>query len=123
MDTTHTFVGDLLGQVPELQPIFNEHIEDNDELLPHVFMGDVTRFVLSLNASSSSKGMSPVASSQTLLKILDFLEEGMRTGDDNVRELISASFLENLDQFDENYSSLKSHFGRSLLEQLEKYEE
>lgn len=118
MDTSHAFVRGLLVQAPELQPLFNEHIEDNDELLPHVFMGDVTRFVVALSANSSSDDISSLASRQTLIKILDFLEEGMQAGDDNVRELISASFLENLDQSDENYQSLKSHFGRSLLEQL-----
>src|SRR5919205_3077814 len=111
--STHTFVRNLIARVPELQPLYNEHVADNDELLPHVFMGDVTRFVMTLNANSSGKDDKFSVARQTLMKILDFLEEGMAASDD-VKELISVSFLENLDQSDENYSSLKSHFGNSL---------
>jgi hypothetical protein len=113
---------DLLARVPELQPLYNEHIEDNGELLPHVFMGDVTRFVVSLHAKSLGKRFDSIESRRTLMKILDFFEENMR-GADDVQELISVSFLENLDQSAENYASLKSYFGGSLLDELSKYEE
>jgi hypothetical protein len=121
MDATHEFVRDLLLQVPDLQPLYKEHVEDNDELLPHVFMGDVTRFIVALNADSLSEGPDSTASERTLTKALDFLEQGMHKAD-KVRELVAVSFLENLDQSDENYPSLKSHLGKSLLEQLAKYE-
>jgi hypothetical protein len=41
-----TFVGRLLQVLPELKSTYEQHLADNDLLLPHVFMGDVTRFVI-----------------------------------------------------------------------------
>ena len=43
--TAH-FVEHLLSKFPDLQPIDDSHMADNGELLPHVFMGSVTRFVV-----------------------------------------------------------------------------
>ena len=41
-----SFVEELLRVVPELQPAYDAHLNDNTTLLPHVFMGDLTRFVI-----------------------------------------------------------------------------
>jgi hypothetical protein len=46
----------------------------------------------------------------------------MATGTETVQELISVSILENLDQDDENYESLKFSLGPSLREELKNYE-
>ena len=35
-----SFIEILLTQIPELRSVYDEHINDNDELLEHVFMGD-----------------------------------------------------------------------------------
>jgi len=40
------FVQDLVFAIPELKPLLANHLADNDELLPHVFIGDLTRFVV-----------------------------------------------------------------------------
>jgi hypothetical protein len=37
----------LLRRVPELQDDYVEHGADNDELIPRVFFGDASRFILS----------------------------------------------------------------------------
>ena len=39
------FIEYVLAKVPQLRAVHSEHLKDNDELLPHVFMGDVTRFL------------------------------------------------------------------------------
>lgn len=122
MNATHRFVEMLVSRVPELKPVFDEHIRDNDELLPHVFMGDVTRFVVDLHADILKGGAASTASSDALLRILSTLESAMRSDDEEVRELIAVSFLENLEQDDPNYAKLKSLLCESLLEQLTKYE-
>ena len=41
--TTNAFCEMLADEVPEIKTIINEHLRDNDELLPYVFFGDVTR--------------------------------------------------------------------------------
>jgi hypothetical protein len=42
------FIEEMLRKVPELRPYYQEHLVDYDELLPHDFMGDVTRYVMKL---------------------------------------------------------------------------
>lgn len=37
-----------LGEsIPDIRPILDEHIDDYDSILPHVFMADIARYVLS----------------------------------------------------------------------------
>ena len=43
--TMIAFCRELAQQIPDIGEILTEHLSDYDELLPHVFMGDVTRYV------------------------------------------------------------------------------
>ena len=80
----------LVEDIPELAPILQEHLEDNfDEMLPHVFFGDVTRWVDDALASDPQ--------SAPARELLARLDQAATDGDDNVKELIAVSFLENLD--------------------------
>ena len=83
-----TFVARLLEVVPELRSEYEEHIEDNDELLPHVFMGAVTRFAIAKTVEGRNQ--------PALQRLLAFLEEQANSGSDSIRELIGVSFVENL---------------------------
>lgn len=58
----------LIGDAPALAPRLEDHLVDNGELLPHVFMGDVTRFVCN--------GMD-VGDEGAAIRIVQMLEEAM----------------------------------------------
>jgi len=83
-----TFVWRLLHALPELKSTYDQHLADNDSLLPHVFMGDVTRFVI---AKANNSG-----SHETLKRLFYFFEKELNSGDMEAKELILASFIENL---------------------------
>ena len=85
-------------------------------------MGDVTRFITNLHSEKLQGSPGSAVSADTLTRALDVLESGMRSDDEEVQELISVSFLENLEQDDPNHLNLKSLLGSSLLEELKKYE-
>ena len=123
MNETHNFVNDLVAKVPELKQLYAEHLEDNDGLLPHVFMGDLTRFVISAIANPEELGFSRQVASDILVRILEMLEAGMRSESEDVQELVAVSFLENLEPNEKYYESLKSLFGTSLAEQLKRMED
>jgi hypothetical protein len=76
-----------LEEVPELRPAYEEHLADNDELLPHVFFGDVSRSVV----SRASAGDSDVVA-----RILSCLERVLTEGDEQASELVVVSFVENI---------------------------
>lgn len=88
MITNAPFIEELLRRVPDLKPIYDEHLTDNDTLLPHVFMGDVVRFAIAEVENPRSR-----ASISTLL---EYMEDGLRIGREEVKELIIGSFVENL---------------------------
>lgn len=78
----------LIQSVPALQQIYREHLRDNDVLLPHVLFGEITRFVV--NKARKAEYDSSIA------RLLNEFENGLKEGPEEVRELISASFVENL---------------------------
>jgi hypothetical protein len=82
------FVADLIRLVPELEPAYREHVVFNEELLLHLFMGDVTRFAIE---RASGRSNEPV-----LARLLGYLEERLANGSEEVQELIVVSFVENL---------------------------
>jgi len=82
------FIRGLVREVPELAPTFQEHVEFHEELLPHVFMGDVGRFVVANAIGRDSKS--------ALARLMAYLEEGLANGPAGVQELIVVSFVEYL---------------------------
>ena len=78
--TTNAFCESLVQQIPETRPVLNEHLDDYDELLPNVFLGDITRYVLSDGRARQ--------------KIVEFLELHFRRLGSEVEELIAVSFVE-----------------------------
>lgn len=116
-----TVLDRLLAQVPELRPLYDAHLQDNDEALPHVFFGDVTRYVVQLvRAIDRTHDVGPPG---PLGRVLSFLEEAMMSPDTRVQELVSTSFLEGLDPTDDTYTTLMALFGPSLRREIEGYNE
>jgi hypothetical protein len=77
----------LLERVPELRANYDEHVADNGELLPHVFFGDVSRFVVARAAEGDDSAVG---------RCLAFLEEALDNGDELAQELVVVSFVENI---------------------------
>jgi hypothetical protein len=96
---------------PGLGPVLDEHTKDNlGEILPHLFFGDVTRYVVGLYLRSE---VSP-----ELHDILGHLEEAFQRETPDVVELISVSFLENLPRDSEPGAEIRKLLGPSLSKEL-----
>lgn len=87
-----TFSEELAHEFPVLAGLLREHLADYDEILPHVFMADVARRVLS--------GV------KERRRIVNFLDQSLREQGDEIQNLIAVSFVENL--------SSKEEFERAL---------
>jgi len=89
---TVSFVSSMVARFPSLYRLLEDHIRDNaGEVLPHVFFGEVTRYVLSLLVAARGEPRR-----ELIGDVLSYLEEAYAAGDEELRELISVSFLENL---------------------------
>lgn len=100
---TQQIYEDLLTRFEELIPVFEEHVTDYDELLPYVFMGDVTRYILSGGSQR--------------LAIISYLNEKLKGGDEDIQNLISVGFVENLEDGEELERALQGVDADALREE------
>ena len=117
------FVNNLVGDIPELKPIYDENVGEYGELQEHLFMGDLTRYVIGIHKIILSGDSNSKYIEQILKRTLSILETGMQSKNSDVRDLIGASFIENLEHKDKDLSELKSYFGPALRKQLEYWED
>lgn len=103
-------VGALCHRFPVFMPILQEHLDDYEGLLPHVLMADVTRWVV--------QRFHAQASDVTLRQVLDFLENAFKDANGQDRELIAASFLENLPGPGHADADVRALLGPALQDQL-----
>ncbi|TWT96121.1 hypothetical protein Pla108_32030 [Botrimarina colliarenosi] len=97
------FVEDLVERFDDLRTIFQEHVADNDEILPHLFMGDVTRYVLSGGSQRQ--------------ELVRHLNDALRTGEEYIENLIAVSFVENLESEEELERALRDAQADALREE------
>jgi hypothetical protein len=93
---THAFVRSLVELDIRLEDLLAEHLSWNKTLLPHVFMGDVSR------------------------QILAYSDEELRLGHPDTQELIVVSFVENLIGQEVQLRVLMPLMGTTLREQTQR---
>jgi hypothetical protein len=98
-----SFVQDLVQRFNELAPLLQEHVSDNYEILPHVFMGDVTRYVLSDGSQRQ--------------ELMRHLNDAFVNGATVVRDLIAVSFVENIESEEELACALQDAQAEALREE------
>lgn len=107
------FVGALVYRFRVLMPLLQEHLDAYDEMIPHLFLGDVTRWIV--DRVSGVAAVDPI-----IHDILAFFEVGFKAGGNSEKELISVSFLENFPLRSERGSDLRGLVGPELKKELEK---
>ena len=117
-ETTKSFVRSFVSRFPEFRGVLEEHLEDNfGELLPHLFFGDVTRYVVERFQSASR--LNDASTLVEVQRLLDFLEAAYATEGDEVEELLAVSFLEALPRPLEEGHEIRRLLGPRLACQLE----
>ena len=111
---TASFVDRLVKQFPFLQKTLEDHLDQNDELLPHVLFGDITRLLLRMH----SEAVAERRGFKHLEDVLAFLDRTFSDGGDKVQELLSVSFLENLPVRRHNGADLQDLLGPALKAEL-----
>ena len=88
----------LRKEIPEFAPAIEEHISDNfGEALPHPLLGDLTRFIEKAWAEGNG---------ELVARCLSWLERALLAGDEQTRNLVAVSFVENVGP----WGSEKAHF-------------
>jgi hypothetical protein len=113
--TYETFPELLRQAVLGFDRVYEEHLADYDEVLPHVLLGDLVRF---LSQEIERDGPESAA----LKQVVPLMERAMGSADSRLQELVAVSFLENLEAEDPGFGAVRCLFGPRLEEQYAKYE-
>lgn len=109
---TVSFVGALVRRNRVLLPVLEEHLIDQEgEVLPHLFMADVERWA----EAALRRGQRG-----DVEQVLEYIELEFSGPDDDVREVISVSFLEHLPRPEAPGAELRDMVGLACAEQLER---
>lgn len=114
-ETNTQFIDGLIKRVPELRPIYEEHLDDNDTLLPHVFMGAVARFVIERVRHGDFRHEGAVA------QIMSAIDNSLKSNCPSIQELVSVSFVENLASETDVIQALVPLMGPNTQEEIQKY--
>ena len=98
----------LRSEVPGFDRIYDEHVRYYEEVLPHVLLGELVRFLCTNDQTGTVR-----------TKAVALLELAMESDDPRISELIAVSFLENLDPQEDVSHSITKLFGPRLREQFE----
>jgi hypothetical protein len=104
------FFRQLIDRVPEVLAVVDEHRRDHDEVLPHVLMADIRRFVIA-----------KLQDVVTIDAVVACLEEGIASGNEALQEVIAVSFLENMDPTEPSYEAIANRMGPLLLAELARF--
>lgn len=117
---TEGFIDELVTNFPGMRPVFEEHLSDNfGEVLPHLFFGDLTRYVVArFLTTQSGSGNTPSEAEKEVRSLLAQLEQAYVTRGEELQELIAVSFLENLPRPREEGSGVRNWLGPALTRQL-----
>jgi hypothetical protein len=77
----------LIAEVPEFRGRYEEHLLVFEDALPHLLFGELSRFTLEAYGRHDS---------ELVVRILDLMERFKHDGDKETRNLVDASFIENI---------------------------
>lgn len=111
----------LLG-FPELCAIVDEHIADHDEVFWHLLMADITREIIARETGHLEPiyGREPALTAARVPELLTYLDVVFQRGDEEDREVISQSLLENLPYSHELGHEILTRLPSSLHAELQK---
>jgi hypothetical protein len=117
--TYENFAELLVKNVPELKKYYDEHLKDNEEIIQHVFLGEIF-FYISKNINSEEE------IPNYIIKLIKFLDDASKSSNRRIDNLICVSFLEYL-MFPSNKDifliKLRSLLTPKLTEELKKMED
>lgn len=102
---TEAAIEQLVAAHPDLAPVLAEHLEDNfGEMLPHLVMADVVRWLVAHRDSDAA----------VCASVLAWMETGFSEGPEDVRGLIAVSGVELIPDPGEPGSELRDMLGPAL---------
>ena len=118
MNEAEVFVHELVDVVPRLRHVLEQHVAEFEGLLPHVFMGAVSRFA-SNAYNRCAAGVDGAC--RELDALLTALEQAFSDRGEDIQDLIVVSFLENVAVEVVAARDFESRLGPALRREIQVY--
>ena len=83
------FINWLLESIPEIGPLYQQHIDEQDELLAYIFLAEVARHLSASIDDKDKKG------NELVCKTVNFIERELaESKSEHVKTLIALSFVD-----------------------------
>jgi hypothetical protein len=80
-------MAELVEKVPFARPVYEQHLRDNGEVLPHVLMADLRRMFVNLVQAGNDDDVK---------RFLEAIEDLASSPADSIRNVVDVSFIEDL---------------------------
>ena len=111
------FVNDLVRELPDLSPVLDAHLEENDgDLSPYSFFPLLVQW-------AAEKMSSGDAGKARVIQLLARFESEVAKGDSHVKNLIVVGFLEDIPSSGEPFSGIENLLGPRLKVELDTLKE
>ena len=114
--TKEQCVSEFIELFPHHKADYEEHIKDYSEILGHVFFGDVINIPLTSLLKANTDSVS-------IKKYIGFVERMYTLGDDGVKDIVNATILEYLGDYDDVLRNAFEYFSDALIEESKLIEE
>jgi len=114
--TKEQIVSEFIELFPHHKSDYDEHIGDYSEILGHVFFGDVINRPLTSLLKTNTDRVS-------IQKYIGFVERMYALGDDDVKNIVLATILEYLGDYDDVLKNAFEYFSDELIEKSKQIEE
>jgi hypothetical protein len=105
------FLNAFASRIPAVALLLREHVDDFEEVLPTVLMGSIARLYCEA-CRRDWPGDADLAQ-----QVSDYLETGLGTSDESLRDLIMLGFVENL-MGETDVPSIRARLGPQLAKAL-----
>jgi hypothetical protein len=86
----------LVSEVPALRDLYRDHVDFYEEVIPHLFFGVMTEFLVQCLREARSEEPAQAKRLACVEATLAFLERAITRPDPKVQELVYVSFIEEL---------------------------
>jgi hypothetical protein len=114
------FIQKITENIPWIKIIYLKHVAYYDEILPHILMEEISEVFIETGNEAFISGINTEGKITELSDFLKLMEEEMNTGSTEICELISLSFLENINPQLKIFSSIQQLMGKSLKLELDR---
>ena len=111
------FCNKMVNDNPYLKELYDKHVKYYDEINPNLFLGELSELLL--NYASDLDKLFDTTKQEFVNKLTAYINNSYITENDDVKNLIAVSYVENITPRDAGYLQLKPFLSELIIKDIE----